>query len=429
MVYTKQTWVNNDPTKPLSATRLNKLETQYDEALSQVAADVANDASDIGGALSTKIGDVATPLITAGVAGKADASSVNLPANAPIVNTYDTLHNVFGIRARHLRRFRGRLAAAAAGTGICEVAAVGDSIVAGQGATDLSTRAWPAVSRKLLHSRLILPAPSTGWAPVHHANAGALKDPRWVLTGTWIQGVTFLHAPSSSVGGSAATFTSDVAGTVAEVYYSGQNGEFTVSIDGGAAVTVPSSPGNEMRTYTVTGLANTTHTITVTVSSTTAVYVYAARVRSVAGLSLSNWGFSSAKASDWLTVPWYLNTNSVISTNPALVLIGLGTNEAGNAVSAATYQANMITLVDRFRANSDVVLLAPIPLNGIDQSAHRAALYNVAQSRDVPVIDLAERWLSAASALGLGMYSDGGIHPSDVGYADMGNAIAGVLAA
>lgn len=56
MAYTKQSWVNNDPTKPLSATRLNKLETQYDEAISQVATDVANDASAIGGALSTKIG-------------------------------------------------------------------------------------------------------------------------------------------------------------------------------------------------------------------------------------------------------------------------------------------------------------------------------------------------------------------------------------
>lgn len=55
MAYTKQSWVNNDPTKPLSATRLNKLETQYDEAISQVAADVANDASTIGAALSTKI--------------------------------------------------------------------------------------------------------------------------------------------------------------------------------------------------------------------------------------------------------------------------------------------------------------------------------------------------------------------------------------
>lgn len=33
MPYTKQTWVDNDPTKPLSAARMNVLETQYDQAV------------------------------------------------------------------------------------------------------------------------------------------------------------------------------------------------------------------------------------------------------------------------------------------------------------------------------------------------------------------------------------------------------------
>ncbi|WP_183042450.1 SGNH/GDSL hydrolase family protein [Microbacterium sp. AG1240] len=60
--------MNNDPTKPLSATRLNKLETQYDEAISQVATDVANDASAIGGALSAKIDAVVAPIVAGGSA-------------------------------------------------------------------------------------------------------------------------------------------------------------------------------------------------------------------------------------------------------------------------------------------------------------------------------------------------------------------------
>lgn len=37
MVYTKNTWVDDDPTKPLSAGRMNHLETQFDEALTVIA--------------------------------------------------------------------------------------------------------------------------------------------------------------------------------------------------------------------------------------------------------------------------------------------------------------------------------------------------------------------------------------------------------
>jgi exopolysaccharide biosynthesis protein len=42
MVYTKNTWVDDDPTKPLSAARLNNLETQYDQAVVTAASDASN---------------------------------------------------------------------------------------------------------------------------------------------------------------------------------------------------------------------------------------------------------------------------------------------------------------------------------------------------------------------------------------------------
>lgn len=52
MGYTKQSWQNNSASTPLSAERLSHMETQYDEAMAQVAADVADSGTDIGTALN-----------------------------------------------------------------------------------------------------------------------------------------------------------------------------------------------------------------------------------------------------------------------------------------------------------------------------------------------------------------------------------------
>lgn len=52
MAYTKQTWGNSAST-PLSASRLNKLETQYDESIAEVLAQVGDSTKPIGQALNT----------------------------------------------------------------------------------------------------------------------------------------------------------------------------------------------------------------------------------------------------------------------------------------------------------------------------------------------------------------------------------------
>jgi hypothetical protein len=60
LVYNKQTWQNNPPSTatPISAARLNHLETQYDEAMTDVAASVGDPESPIGAELNATIGDL-----------------------------------------------------------------------------------------------------------------------------------------------------------------------------------------------------------------------------------------------------------------------------------------------------------------------------------------------------------------------------------
>lgn len=338
---------------------------------------------------------------------------------------YDQQRNIYGLAPRHLRKFRAKLAAAAAGVGICEIACVGDSIVLGQGVS-YQTQSWPAVARE----RIVVATGaknSTGWVAPVGMNSGAL-DPRWTKTGTFQGGsgvAAYFHPIVSSTAASTATFVSDKAGTVAEVYYSDKNVAFTVAIDGGAPVTVTPGDTNAMMTYTVTGLTDAVHTIVVTQTGAGLVYVYAARVRSTAGLSVSNWGFSNSKAVDWNTASFYQNINYVASTAPALSLLSLGTNDVANAVGTAAYKTNMTVLIDKLKAVGDVILVAPIPLN-MDMSLYRRALYELAESKDVPVLDLWDRWVNFSTANTLAMYADG-VHPTPTGYADMGLAIGQML--
>lgn len=53
--FTPDAWANNDPTKPLNAARLAKLGTQYAAAMADVAADVDDETTPIGAALSSTI--------------------------------------------------------------------------------------------------------------------------------------------------------------------------------------------------------------------------------------------------------------------------------------------------------------------------------------------------------------------------------------
>lgn len=57
MAYIKQTWQNNPPsaTTPITATRLNHLETQYDEAILEVVSGASDPESAVGAAIETAV--------------------------------------------------------------------------------------------------------------------------------------------------------------------------------------------------------------------------------------------------------------------------------------------------------------------------------------------------------------------------------------
>lgn len=98
MAYIKQTWQNNPPSTatPITAERLEHLETQYDEALAQVAADIADPDSDIGTELnSTIVAQVAQA--TAGLISDTQYTSAPwTPGSKPPVYPRMTTLTTFG---------------------------------------------------------------------------------------------------------------------------------------------------------------------------------------------------------------------------------------------------------------------------------------------------------------------------------------------
>lgn len=89
MAYVKQTWVDNDPNRPLSAARMSRLETQYDEAV----ADAASGATTIANQAANSA--AASAVTTA--AQNTDAK-IGLGSVAGLVRNISYLSNALGAR-------------------------------------------------------------------------------------------------------------------------------------------------------------------------------------------------------------------------------------------------------------------------------------------------------------------------------------------
>jgi hypothetical protein len=167
-----------------------------------------------------------------------------------------------------------------------------------------------------------------------------LGDKRWSGNTGWTQHSNLDRNDLHSAGGTTATITLTLAACVgADVFaYCSPGGVLSYSIDGGAVVdwTIPAS--SPWRKLSLTGLANTAHTITFT---TTAV-VALSRVEpvySTPGLTISNAGRSSSHAGNWLPLAWVNMYNTVFSVSngagvkPDLAIMNIGTNTGSSTLA------------------------------------------------------------------------------------------------
>lgn len=347
---------------------------------------------------------------------------------AKAAGTYDPRLNVYNWKQSNTRKLRAALGKAMAGSSACKIGFAGDSTTAGYTAL-AATQSPPIVIRGLLEK---FGYPIMGTGPVvgnPGGGPGGFLDGRWSFTGTWTTQASnnnFLY--QTVVSGSTALFTSDKPGTIVELRYMNNGGAFTYSIDGAAAVAVTPTGAGTLASVLVTGLANTTHTINVTSTTATAFYLVWADVRAAtSGVLIANYGTCSSTTSDWLNSNFYYPGNMLADWAPNCTFLDLGINDVGGSVATATIKANLQSLITKFQASGDVILLTSNPHQSLDFTAINQAKYELAISNDIPLIDIFDRLTSYAVSNPLGMYNDAA-HPSAAGYADKGSVIFRAIA-
>lgn len=305
---------------------------------------------------------------------------------------FDPARSVYNLKASNTRRVRAAIAAARAGAGLCRLTFVGDSLTAGagggsvRGTSDAVTflagelRRAGHVVGELVHSTI---------------SGGSLADPRISFEsgsyslpyGTIVQGT-----PGTVAG----------TGTVFEIVTTRLSGPFTVSVDGGATTTrTPAGGAQGVQVHTVTGLSNAAHTATVSPTTAAPVYVYAAGFRPVTGIVLENAGISGSRSVDWASTAALSVASSLFdpaNVDHDLVVIELGANDRWQDVPTATFQQNLGDLIDRARARDASVAVTfsnePSDIGSTDTPWPEigAAVYDAADSRDVPLLDLTDRF-------------------------------------
>jgi len=327
-----------------------------------------------------------------------------LPEHAagPRPGRYDPSTCVYNLRAENTHRARAALASARAGVGLFRATYLGDSLTAGassvRGTSDPTTFLRGELSRaghvvgELLHSFI---------------SGGSTPEPRLSYeAGSFA--LPWATIPQGTPGTATGT------GSVFEIVTSTDSGPFTVAVDGGATtLRTPSGGAAAVQVFTVTGLTQAGHTATVTATTAVGVKVYAAGFRPATGIVLEAAGMSGARTTEWLAAQAFGPRWSLFhaaNVDHDLVQIELGVNDRRQFTSVVTFRENLLELVEAAGARGATVALAlsnePADVLDVPWSEFAAAVYDVADDADVPLLDLTARLGPFATANADGLTRD-----------------------
>jgi lysophospholipase L1-like esterase len=345
----------------------------------------------------------------------------------------------YNFTGSNLPNWSAALAAQQRGSSNAIIGCLGDSTVAGQGATnsELASNAksssWPTQLAKLI--------PDGSWSSVWGDNNvtaanGALYDydtrltgSGWTIdnaksSGTLCGGFFCEHESHASTNWQSFTPTNQI--DTIEIWYarSPGNGYFTISIDGGPPLATVDCSGADAFSKATTTCPLGSHTITFRRTATTANDVYLAAFRAYnsakAEVSVYNLGGSRWTSADFVTNSYPWNTLPAIAAiSPHLVIFEAGIiNDWDDCAPLSTVTSNMITVIHALKSvNCDVILMSGVPsqppvyASYATQAAYVANMKSLAYAANVPFIDVwglfGGSWNSSA------MYDS--LHPNHVG--------------
>lgn len=351
---------------------------------------------------------------------------------------------VFNLNAQNLSHWRAAVARVRAGTGRGRVLCVGDSTTQGYGAqgSASATGCWPlsypSMLSKLLSTYYVQTTTNSFFGDTS-AVSYPLYDTRVTLGANWASdgthptfGGRWFKYDNLAVNNISFTPSGNVD-TVIVFNWKGSAGTFTFNVDGGASLGTSTalSTGWQALQGTVSKAA---HTINVVPNNNGVAYIggMLAYDSTVPSIDIFQGGYNGATVSFYLGTGQTYNAAATIPfLAPDLTIINLTINDITtyDVAGIPNYIVNMQTLISAAIATGDVILVMGVPgsTNTAAQlSAYRDALMQLARTNNLPVIDLTTRWGSYAAANAVMPYGSG-VHPSQVGYADIAQAIFDAL--
>lgn len=413
MAYVKQNWQNlPNQTTPLSAQRLNHLETQYDEALKD--ANAYTDAH-VDNAVEQVIDNVRP-------AKTVDASPLTNPLRNSVA--WDKQLSIYNPGSQHLREARTAINAARIRGEKCAIHALGMSLVEGVGAPPWGVNNMYKQFIDIIGGRsgVVLLSERGGLvefsggitqsANIRHNWGGITTDPFTI------------------------TYESVEPFTEFNLYaYRQQFADLEVMIDGVPADTFTVAGGSSWKVKNYNGLPNTTHTVVIS-GSEAGFFVPMIEHVHESGVTLGNFGRGSSSASDWLpagtTSDWSqlykmslaLDTQNEALPVPDVVLIMTGLN-GSTPEDIETFITNVVTN----RPGTPVVLIGyggvSYPLN-ISNSGQRNAMLDMCDTYNLAFIDMYDVIGNYAEASGRGLMADT-VHGNALGNGVQAAALAKAL--
>ena len=192
----------------------------------------------------------------------------------------------------------------------------------------------------------------------------------------------------------------------------GTNGPIVCAANGGniaISATVPTS-----------GLGS--HVLKLTALGSGHAYLYAAEALiGNSGITVDNISVGGAASTFFGDAPSKLAFIKAQTEPYSLVIVPLGTNDAGQGASVATYTANMQTLLGSFtgtRPSFIVVNENPTSGYAANQGAFYAAAKSIADQSQSLLADLGQRWGSYTQENAAGFAFSDGTHLTDAGQID-----------
>ncbi len=351
------------------------------------------------------------------------------------------LYNFNPVNLPYLRRAVARVQSGAAnGVILC----LGDSTTCGLGAGSgvlspgVTAKNWPTKLAQLLTS-IGITANANSFFGDHNTTGigGTLGDydPRISFGAGWtVLGSGFGNAlggqpfyfNGSPVG---VNFTPGVPTDTVVTHSMPYSGMGTLLVKNGATIigthALPTS-GTAMVAYSDAAVLGS-NTYTWIPNNTTNVWFAGALCynSAVKELSIINAGICSITTAAYNTaLHGYSPINHIAFLAPDCTIINMGINDWTGATSLTTFLSSYQALITAAAASGDVILVIPAPSQNtvLGQQAYVNAIYALAKTNNLPVVDLFAKWTSYEVSNPLGYYANY-LHPNALGYSDEARAL------